>query len=163
MLNGQMIALRYIPTIEHYVNSHDIVPRWGVLYHARRKSEDAYSGTVLVHENATGHLFDQHYLEVMFPKHFAEDDRTAFLNHVVINDDEQGIGKAMTWIGPRKIVGESNVPAEPAAIGLVDVHDEQILASPKAACSIGNMQQERKVRDLSRLSKYFNGRSPSSD
>ncbi|KAI9708273.1 MAG: hypothetical protein M1828_003091 [Chrysothrix sp. TS-e1954] len=56
-----------LPHIEHYVNSLDLVPRWGVLYHIVLSLGTHYSGSVFVHEGASGHLFDAHYLSTMFP------------------------------------------------------------------------------------------------
>ncbi|OAX78856.1 hypothetical protein ACJ72_06830 [Emergomyces africanus] len=56
-------VIRYI---EHYVNGEDIVPRWGVMYNVR-SAKTRYAGKVFVRNGATGHMFNQHYLENIFP------------------------------------------------------------------------------------------------
>ncbi|KLJ07945.1 hypothetical protein EMPG_16581 [Blastomyces silverae] len=56
-------VIRYI---EHYVNGEDIVPRWGVMYNVRL-AKTRYSGRVFIRNGATGHMFNQHYLDNIFP------------------------------------------------------------------------------------------------
>lgn len=60
------IPNHYVPVIEHYANALDLIPRWGVLYHADRAASKDYSGRVFVRLGASGHLIDQHYIEAMF-------------------------------------------------------------------------------------------------
>ncbi|PGH00505.1 hypothetical protein AJ79_08196 [Helicocarpus griseus UAMH5409] len=54
-----------IKYIEHYVNGEDMVPRWGVLHNVRCV-RTRYSGKVFIRNNATGHMFNQHYLNSIF-------------------------------------------------------------------------------------------------
>ncbi|KAF2139314.1 uncharacterized protein K452DRAFT_75157 [Aplosporella prunicola CBS 121167] len=56
-----------IPTIEHYANELDLVPRWGVVNSARHCTATRYAGRVFIAKGASGHLFNEHYLEPMFP------------------------------------------------------------------------------------------------
>ena len=59
--------MRCIQHIEHYCNEYDMVSRWGALDNAQNGSRNRYSGTVFVRRGATGHMFNQHYLAIMFP------------------------------------------------------------------------------------------------
>ncbi|EON65266.1 hypothetical protein W97_04504 [Coniosporium apollinis CBS 100218] len=56
-----------IQTIEHYCNELDLVPRWGVLYNTRHCPGHRYAGRVFIYKGASGHLFNEHYLDSMFP------------------------------------------------------------------------------------------------
>ena len=69
-----------IPVIEHYCNEFDMVPRWGVLNNVRHQPQHRYAGSVFIHRHVSGHLFNRHYLDTMFPM-----DRRAqhFLDQVV--------------------------------------------------------------------------------
>ncbi|MCJ1310765.1 hypothetical protein MMC25_004432 [Agyrium rufum] len=58
---------RCIQYIEHYVNEYDMVSRWGVLHCVKAVLNNTYSGKIFVRTGASGHLFVQHYLGVMFP------------------------------------------------------------------------------------------------
>lgn len=152
---------RYIPTIEHYVNSYDIVPRWGVLYHVRRKGEDAYSGIVFVHEKAPGHLFDQHYLDSMFPQHYDEDDARAFLNHVVTDNNETGFAKARTWHDPRNTAQASlALIPQSRSVEISDSLDDHAVWAQEARAAAMDSPQRRRVRDLSRLWMHLDGGQP---
>lgn len=44
-----------------------MVPRWGVLHCTRDILSNCYAGAVFVRMGASGHMFNQHYLDVMFP------------------------------------------------------------------------------------------------
>ncbi|KAI9659809.1 MAG: hypothetical protein M1821_001160 [Bathelium mastoideum] len=78
-----------IPVIEHYCNELDMVPRWGVLNDICHQPELRYAGSVFIQRKTSGHLFNRHYLDTMFPM-----DRKAqrFLNQVV--DVDVGTAKA---------------------------------------------------------------------
>lgn len=130
---------RLISYIEHYCNGKDLVPRWGVLYHIQYSTLTTYAGRVFKHDKASGHLFDQHYLEPMLP--LAEIDNVhdpeLFLNHIVKHDGrERGILSART-IGP-------GVWNEGGMEGIVRADS-------------GHPQR---VRDLSRLWRYVGGKEP---
>ena len=58
---------RVIPYIEHYANSEDMVTRWGVLYSVQNLVDNRFCGQVFVHQGASGHMLNQHYLSVIFP------------------------------------------------------------------------------------------------
>ncbi|KAI4272954.1 MAG: hypothetical protein L6R38_006467 [Xanthoria sp. 2 TBL-2021] len=56
-----------IPYIEHYANEYDMVPRWGVLYATCKLLNNRYAGNVFIRDQATGHMFVDHYLDPIFP------------------------------------------------------------------------------------------------
>ncbi|KAI9668760.1 MAG: hypothetical protein M1831_000829 [Alyxoria varia] len=146
------MADRLIGTIEHYVNSRDLVPRWGVLYHVLMEdSGTTYSGRVFVHENATGHLFDQHYLEPMFPilekASIEQGEPKLFLNHKV-NIGSTGLFRAST-------LGDM---ADKYQNRLEQVHESN-LGESKAREDDESLEMV-KVKHLSRLWGYMGGRSP---
>ena len=78
---------RVIPHIEHYCNSEDMVTRWGVLYSVQNVLGNRFCGHVFIHEGASGHMLNQHYLARMFPidppAHREWDAEDSFLDSVV--------------------------------------------------------------------------------
>jgi len=63
-----------------------MITRWGVLYNVTQILDNRYCGKVFVRMGASGHLFNQHYLDAMFPL-----DKTRaneFLDHVVDVDEK---------------------------------------------------------------------------
>lgn len=44
-----------------------MVTRWGVLYSVEQILDRRYSGKVFVRSGASGHMFNQHYMDPMFP------------------------------------------------------------------------------------------------
>ncbi|KAL8823813.1 MAG: hypothetical protein Q9191_005530 [Dirinaria sp. TL-2023a] len=68
---------RCIRYIEHYCNEYDMIARWGPLYNITTVLDNRYCGRVFVRMGATGHLFNQHYLDAMFPQASAnQEDHT---------------------------------------------------------------------------------------
>ncbi|KAL9094780.1 MAG: hypothetical protein Q9165_003051 [Trypethelium subeluteriae] len=78
-----------IPVIEHYCNELDMVPRWGVLNNVRSQPQLRYAGSVFIHRQMSGHLFNRHYLDTMFPMNKRSQH---FLDQVV--DVDIGTAKA---------------------------------------------------------------------
>ncbi|KAF2761238.1 hypothetical protein EJ05DRAFT_257368 [Pseudovirgaria hyperparasitica] len=82
-----VMAMRRVPgvrTIEHYMNEFDLVPRWGVKYSTSESPNQRYAGRVFINRNATGHLFDEHYLDIMFPlREDGELEAGGFLDDIV--------------------------------------------------------------------------------
>lgn len=144
---------RLIPTIEHYVNRQDLVPKWGVLYHIILGTGTTYSGRVFVHESASGHLFDEHYLPRMLPlldmSKVERGDTQCFLNHVVSLSDSKGnstgIWRAETFHGdPDGRVVNGDVDGE--------LSDDEIANLPTPRV------RGMTVKELSRLWRYMGGR-----
>ncbi|KAK7530359.1 uncharacterized protein J3D65DRAFT_153807 [Phyllosticta citribraziliensis] len=55
-----------VPIIEHYANENDPFARWGVLNSTRNCPGQRFAGQVFINKDASGHLFNQHYLDTMF-------------------------------------------------------------------------------------------------
>ncbi|KAK8172295.1 hypothetical protein BKA80DRAFT_20262 [Phyllosticta citrichinensis] len=55
-----------VPIIEHYANENDPFARWGVLNSTRNCPGQRFAGQVFINKDASGHLFNQHYLDAMF-------------------------------------------------------------------------------------------------
>lgn len=96
---------RYVRTVEHYINEFDLVPQWGVLHHMQKQERGAYSGRAFVLKDATGHLFDQHYLTRYFPVERMQADMDApglFLNDVVeVGAELEGRSTFLAEVGDR--------------------------------------------------------------
>lgn len=144
---------RLIPTIEHYVNRQDLVPTWGVLYHIILGTGTTYSGRVFVHESASGHLFDEHYLGPMLPlldmSEIEKGDKKCFLNHVARLSDSKGkstgIWRAETFHDEAKARVLNGKPNG-------ELSDDESIALPI------NRVQGMTVKELSRLWRYIGGR-----
>ncbi|KAK8151520.1 hypothetical protein IWX90DRAFT_393868, partial [Phyllosticta citrichinensis] len=54
-----------VPIIEHYANENDPFARWGVLNSTRNCPGQRFAGQVFINKDASGHLFNQHYLDAM--------------------------------------------------------------------------------------------------
>lgn len=76
-----------IPHIEHYCNEWDMVTRWGVIYSVEKILDRRYSGKVFVLQGASGHMFNQHYMDPIFPLHRADTATGGLLDEVVLVDE----------------------------------------------------------------------------
>lgn len=183
-------TIRYI---EHYAHTSDFVARWGVLHFVCNISQSPtaprFMGRVF-ERPGQGHQLNQHYLDSMFPLKPSPPDRpgiggsgfegvdeeSEFMDTIVEwgkNNDEQRDereGLALSYLGAK---------GEP-----LDTREEVLLrdmspVSPESTLSAlrgefengrgftnavnGDERREFKVRDLSRLWSYRNGRSPKTD
>ena len=166
-----------IPHIEHYANEDDMVPRWGVLHCTQDVLNNRYAGSVFVRQGASGHMFNQHYLEPMFPhpgKRLPK-AQSKYLETPVNVDERLAVR--------RDSIAISNVSSMSRKSGLEFgdgefVPDIQILSNGSDAGPVSNgdpvltfartdsgrlLVEEAKgktVRELSRLWRYQGGRSP---
>lgn len=172
------IPNRLVPIIEHYVNGRDLVPKWGVLYHILLKKGSDYSGRVFVHERQSGHLFDQHYLSIMFPldavdevktedategsakKIVLKDDKMLFLNHKISLQEKVkggqrwwGIWRASTW-GRRTMADKSAPPALTTDSSGVTEKSLPLSETSNGDAGVGGTAS---VKDLSKLWRYLDG------
>ncbi|POR35535.1 Uncharacterized protein TPAR_04277 [Tolypocladium paradoxum] len=154
---------RAIGHVEHYAHSTDFVSLWGVLHFATNKMGSPQLPRFLGRlfnraTSAGGHQFNQHYLDGMFPlkrdpktgEFIGADDDNAFMEEVIKIGQE---GAAMdntreafdiSYAGTQGFgSGEITTP--------VEVYD---MASKKTK------RRDVKVKELSRLWRYRNGRSP---
>lgn len=138
-----------VRTIEHYCNEFDLVPRWGVLYATQTRPEWRYAGRVFVNRGASGHLFDEHYLDIMFPLSIATDERhpmNPFLDQVVAVDEQTALKRAES-IRKGSLDGSMPVPLRLGRrISVVDEAERGVFEG-----------SGRTVRQLSRLWRYVGG------
>lgn len=158
-----------------------MVPRWGVLYNTIEVLDNRYSGTIFVRTDATGHMFNQHYMDVMFPLELADEPDQALLDiflDKVVDVDEKTARK-------REIVANRNMgimrqesgiefgdgqalPVRPLVNGGSDKPqhrtDEAVIgfinAGEAAVLGLGWEARGKTVRELSRLWMYLGGASP---
>lgn len=137
--------------IEHYCHSTDFVALWGVLHFKAASAADpsapvfagrAFSRTAA--RGQEGHLLCQHYLNAMFP--LERDGETGEL-----------VGCADT---NAFMEGDVTVAARGEDLDGGDDVDEQLPASPGMLGREGAVTMTRKVKELSRLWQYRNGRIP---
>ncbi|KAL1998028.1 hypothetical protein VTN02DRAFT_172 [Thermoascus thermophilus] len=137
-------SIRYI---EHYANSHDFVSVWGVLNFIRIPNR--YMGRVFVRPG-WGHQLNQHYLDPMFPlgpdrrvlerSEFMEMEVQLPKSSLTGGDAREGLVRSIDLDGPsdedEATVFDANTPVD------------------------GPLPRTLKVKHLSRLWLYRNGRSP---
>ncbi|MCJ1392014.1 hypothetical protein MMC18_004881 [Xylographa bjoerkii] len=162
-----------VPHIEHYVNELDLVPRWGVLYNVCQVLDNKYCGNVFVRMGASGHLFNQHYMDPIFP--LDEASAGSFLDQVVNVDNGLKIcrGTETAWQGT-KLRGESGEEKNGIITGFecsesLEIENAIIVGggTPSGAILINFAESNaardargKTVRQLSRLCKYIDGGSP---
>lgn len=138
--------------IEHYCHSTDFVALWGVL-HFKEAASSAGPGAPVFAGRAfsrtaargqEGHLLSQHYLNAMFP--LERDGETGEL-----------VGCADT---NAFMEGDVTVVARGEDADGGDDVDEELPASPGMMGREGAVTMTRKVKELSRLWQYRNGRIP---
>lgn len=155
---------RAIGHIEHYAHSTDFVAIWGVLHFATNHSKSnqipRFLGRLFVRSTGKGgHQFNQHYLDGMFPlkrdakgKFVGASEESPFMEEAVHvgkeGDGLENIREAfdITYMGTEGFgSGDVSTP--------VEVHGLPGEGRAVAARDV-------KVKDLSRLWSYRNGRSP---
>ncbi|KAF2739242.1 hypothetical protein EJ04DRAFT_484800 [Polyplosphaeria fusca] len=133
--------------IEHYANNGDFVARWGVLAFTRMQYR--YMGRVFVRAG-TGHLLNQHYLNVMFPldKNMRIEEKNGFMDQSVMFSDEGAESRA------RESMGETLMNGGRGTGDAIVVNENSPIEPAKLA------NKKPKVRAFSRLWEYRNGMSP---
>jgi hypothetical protein len=173
---------RVIGHVEHYCNSADMVTRWGVLHCVKDLTDNTFAGRIFVHMNASGHMFNQHYLSTMFP--IAGDalfGKEGFLDQVVDVDEDTADKRevsASVNVGIRR--AESRLDGEQLKLELGDGEDvnlgtleKRLRREARGKVSIvGGERSEGEgmnggkgvtVRELSRLWRYVGGGDPDTD
>lgn len=155
---------RAIGHVEHYAHSTDFVAIWGVLHFATNRMGSPqlprFLGRLFARSTGRGgHQFNQHYLDGMFPlardpetgEFTGADEKNEFMEEVIKAGKEgtamQNAREAfdMTYAGDDGFgSGDITTP--------VEVHNHPGVKHKKNG--------EVKVKDLSRLWQYRNGRSP---
>lgn len=156
---------RAISHVEHYAHLTDFAALWGILHFATSslasRTVPRFIGRLFIRSSHRGgHQFCQHYLDGMFP--LDKDPKTGrFIGAAEDNgfmESEVQIGSDgdaskhetgafdISWRGTRGF-GSGDVAGD------VDVHDDGPASRPAAGAVV-------KVKDLSRLWQYRNGRIP---
>jgi hypothetical protein len=155
---------RAIGYVEHYAHTSDFVAMWGVLHFATNKMSSPqlprFLGRLFVRSKGKGgHQFVQFYLDSMFPlkrdpesgQFVGADEDNEFMEEVVRSGTEEVAMESsreafdITYLGTQGF-GSADVAAP------VEVHG--------ASRCYRRMNKDVKVKDLSRLWSYRNGRSP---
>ena len=88
-----------------------MIPRWGVLHHTMTMLDNSYHGTVFVRTGATGHLFNRHYLDTMFPLPLEPSNTqtnatgAAFLDRIVDVDEKTAIRRESAAVRKMAVAG----------------------------------------------------------
>ncbi|KAH8665095.1 hypothetical protein BGZ60DRAFT_489582 [Tricladium varicosporioides] len=179
---------RIIHHIEHYSHSEDFIARFGILYfisHCAISSSPerpSFMGRTFKQIGA-GHLFNQHYLDAMFPLHPAPKGQTGVggSGFTGCSEDSEFMEMKVEWASsPSVFAGldcregmEESARALRTRINRSRVSDEDDnLSSPWSTgrgSKVLNEEEKRhgkntyKVKELSRLWQYRNGRCPPVD
>ena len=165
-----------------------MVSRWGALYNITKVLNNRYSGSVFVRMGASGHLFNQHYLSVIFPLpskstkkangnvsngiQAPENRANGFLDTIVKADLDLALQREMTAM--------QTLHHEPAAVQMFEEGDGKMIEIKHGAMDSlkkgdgdieflengvvvegsGKETTEKSIKRLSRLWKYLAGRSP---
>jgi hypothetical protein len=166
---------RAVAHIEHYANSKDFVSRWGVLHFTRRVTEDPLENRFMgrVFERpGSGHLFNQHYLDNMFPldptgqfvRGLADGDFMEMDVRVGSGTDREGLDQSLDATSG-SIEPEARIlTSSPSS---VRTESQGQTSRPKGDSRISEVDESArtngipwKVKNLSRLWAYCNGDSP---
>ena len=163
-----------ISHIEHYANERDMVPRWGVLHCVQDILNNRYAGSVFVRMGASGHMFNQHYMDAMFP--LPEKDAHwmsgSFHDNRVKVDEKLAMKRenmAMSNIGIMRResgleFGDGQVIQDDMGMmnGSSQTNANTIMtfARTNTGHLLAEEAQGKTVRELSRLWRYLGGRSP---
>ena len=152
-----------------------MVPRWGVLYNVTEVLNNRYNGKVFVQMGVTGHMFNQHYLNTMFP--LDEAKASEFLDQIVDVDEalaNKREKKAMQQMSDMRLDSEmgSSKSVEPKIGDMLPFElvvnseirsydpDQLLMKYLEPIAATNEKAKGRTVRQLSRLWKYVDGGSP---
>ena len=162
---------RVISHIEHYANERDMVPRWGVLHCVQDILDNRYAGSVFVRMGASGHLFNQHYMDAMFPLNGPDTvwQSGSFLDHHVKVDKKLAMEKENVAISKTGVMrresglefGDGQVIHDGAGV-MNGRSNDTIMAFGRTDSGrlLSDEAQGKTVRALSRLWMYEGGQSP---
>ncbi|KAI8962036.1 hypothetical protein F5Y11DRAFT_366165 [Daldinia sp. FL1419] len=156
---------RSIGHIEHYAHSSDFVARWGVLNFVTnsRASDEIplFAGQLFVHQSRGGHLLNQHYLNDMFTlkkNAFGEftgcADSNEFMDSVIKPPPQGECDNATQAI--REDLGNGfKTPSR-----IFQVKPGGSVREKLYVMEVDALDGPVRVRDVSRLWEYRNGRKP---
>ncbi|KAI5794444.1 hypothetical protein DFH27DRAFT_516417 [Peziza echinospora] len=139
-----------IKHVEHYCNRNDWVSKFGTIQFAVQPPEYRFFGKVFISARG-GHLFNAHYLSKMFLAEYGYQE--TFLSQIVEIDEAVAVareGRIPSWLQSV----ERSRPASSSG------KRRGTLTSPPPARQIQQDIGLITMRDVSRLWKYLEGRSP---
>ena len=156
---------RIVRYIEHYANSDDFVCKWGVLNFISSSThrDNRFVGQLFKREGS-GHQFNQHYLDNMFPLAApggpVKDD-CDFVNMLVDVEEETAIGRENLAVDCLRRSSARGMNGDLSAQTTVnadcgDASSEYVRAARANAANV----RKKTVGELSRLWQYRNGGSP---
>ena len=166
-----------IPHIEHYANEKDMVPRWGVLHCTQDVLNNRYAGSVFVRLGASGHMYNQHYMDAMFPLSNKEQHRQQhdFLDRVIQVDKNMATRRESTALtsahhlkkhsslefGDGEVIPDMDLAGSAHEGGSVASGAAMLtFARTNSGTLLAEEAQGKTVRELSRLWRYLDGNSP---
>ena len=129
--------------------------------------DNRYNGSIFIRMGATGHLFNQHYMDAMFPcsardEHGA-DEEEGFLDKIVDVDMVTAIGREKAANRKLGVLRRESGFVETSA-SLLDCgnrdSDTIINFIPQGMKAAGVDMEGKTVRELSRLWRYRAGGAP---
>lgn len=147
---------RAIGHIEHYAHSTDFVALWGVLHFATNKMSSPklprFLGRLFQRSTGRGgHLLNQHYLDGMFP--LKRDPKTG--EFVGADDNSEFMDEPIRLGRENETMDNTREALDISFVGMREAE-----ASETTATMTRRAERTVKVKDLSRLWSYRNGRSP---
>lgn len=137
-----------------------MIARWGVLHSTMSALDNRYNGSVFVRMGATGHLFNQHYMDAMFP---CSNQIDSFLNKIVDVDMVTAIGREKAATRKLGLMRrESGFGSTPGSLLNEDAMGAQMNINfiPQAMKAATPEMEGKTVSELSRLWRYQGGASP---
>ena len=137
-----------------------MIARWGVLHSTMATLDNRYNGSVFVRMGATGHMFNQHYMDAMFPRDTQIDD---FLDKVVDFDMVTAIGREKAATRKLGLMRrESGFGSTAASLPDEETRSSDISINfiPQGMKVTAPEVEGKTVRELSRLWRYQGGASP---
>ncbi|KJZ77177.1 hypothetical protein HIM_03498 [Hirsutella minnesotensis 3608] len=154
---------RAIGHVEHYAHTTDFVALWGVLHFVRNKAGSPqiprFLGRVFARSTGRGgHLLNQHYLDGMFPlkkdpstgEYLGADEDNEFMEEPIhLGHEDEAMDKT------REAFGVAYLGTLP-----IDASDAKPPVDVYNVADKNKAKKATKVKELSRLWSYRNGRSP---
>jgi hypothetical protein len=175
--------------IEHYCHTKDFVARWGILHYINPGITEPdfprFMGRVFQREGS-GHMFGQHYFDNMFPLEPAPEKNGGIGGSGFLGADEKRnsfMDEDVEWVGKTRVGRQEDLETSATATdgttpefydeessddeGKVGIFDESPINSRQSTFDAGYTNEDGrrvyKVKNLSRLWQYRNGKSPKVD
>ncbi|KAF8852723.1 hypothetical protein BDZ45DRAFT_658824 [Acephala macrosclerotiorum] len=168
---SQSTSGKTIRYIEHYAHTSDFVARWGVLHFTCNFSLDPHSPRFMgrvFERQGEGHQLNMHYLDSMFPLKRSKDPKGGIGGSGFLGADEEGneFMESVMALGGVEDGEEKKDEREGWEMSYLGTHGEPLSNEENEEGALdkeAEKKMEFKVKDLSRLWLYINGKSPRAD